>query len=269
MNALVTELQRIDILADLDATRIAGYVRGEVRTLAEGELLFRQGDEPDSFYLFLSGRVELFRQRKTERVVIGSFGPGESGGEVPLLAGGRHLASAVATQPTRVLALSADLFWVLFSAFPDVRRRVLTNMQGRLAEVRRADQEAALRPLLRDLRRLQTLTQQLLGELLPAPAGPALAQHPFGPAPDPLPEPDDRLPAWLAERGVPLTQLSKMARQLHQAGLSVPQLAAVTEGIPIPQTAQVLRWLALAVTLDCRAHQLEATALPAFPLTVS
>lgn len=63
--------------------------------LAEGEVLFHQGDEARHLYLMLSGAVELVVERKGfPPEVLARLGPDETVGADALTPGGRHAATA-------------------------------------------------------------------------------------------------------------------------------------------------------------------------------
>lgn len=85
-------------------------------SLEVGELLAKQGDVGDALYLILSGRLDVLaqddsltvaRQKKGSLgVKAGELGEGELFGELQVVVGGRRLATAIATEPCRVLVVS-------------------------------------------------------------------------------------------------------------------------------------------------------------------
>jgi NADH:ubiquinone reductase (H+-translocating) len=99
-----------------------------------GEIVFNEGDAGDSFYMILSGEVEVLKRFGSEPVAVGVLGPGEYFGEMALL--GRRPRSA----GTR--ALSALDLLVLpgsdFSALADG----LSEFRGGFEQIARARAEA-------------------------------------------------------------------------------------------------------------------------------
>jgi CRP-like cAMP-binding protein len=93
---------------------LAGVLRR--RDLPAGEVLWNQGDEAGAMLLIISGRVSISLHLPGERSVeVAGVGAGEVLGEIPLLDGGRHSATARVTEPTSLLALSRADFAALVS----------------------------------------------------------------------------------------------------------------------------------------------------------
>jgi CRP-like cAMP-binding protein len=86
------------------------------REVAAGTVLWRQGDEAEAMLLIVAGRVSVALQLPGDRMApVASLGPGEVLGEVPLLDGGRHSATAHVAEPATVLVLSRADFAGLVS----------------------------------------------------------------------------------------------------------------------------------------------------------
>jgi len=115
---------------------------GEVRPVATGEVLFREGDRGYDFIVILAGRVAIVdHQAGTERE-LATGGPGEFVAELNLLTGERLFTTAVVTEPGEVLAvpvarLSAVVSqdqglgqWIIRTMF--ARRQWLMQMQAGL-----------------------------------------------------------------------------------------------------------------------------------------
>ena len=96
-------------LADL-----AGHMRR--RDLPAGEVLWRQGEESRAMLLIVDGRVSISLPLPGERTVeVGTMGPGEVLGEIPLVDGGRHSATASVAEPASLLSLGRADFAALVS----------------------------------------------------------------------------------------------------------------------------------------------------------
>ncbi len=102
------------------------------RELPAGEILWRQGDEPLGMALIARGRVALSLALPGERAVeLSTLGQGEILGEVPLVDGGRHSATARASEDASVLILRrAD-----FAALVSRRHRTAFAIKRRIAGV--------------------------------------------------------------------------------------------------------------------------------------
>jgi CRP-like cAMP-binding protein len=125
------------------------------REVPAGEVLWREGGEAAAMLLIVDGRVSVSIRLPGDRTVeVTTLGRGEALGEMPLLDGGSHSATARAIESTRLLALSRADFAALVSrshptAFA-LKRRIAS-----LACARLRAQLAALAESLSDDGRLQ------------------------------------------------------------------------------------------------------------------
>jgi CRP-like cAMP-binding protein len=86
------------------------------RTVREGEILWRQGDEARELVLIVDGAASASLHVPGNRTVeIGRAGPGEIVGEIALLDGGGHTMSVRVTETATVLALSRADFAALLA----------------------------------------------------------------------------------------------------------------------------------------------------------
>ena len=102
-------LFRRDIVR-IDVSRSEGIARAHYEA---GEIIFRQGDLARSFYILLTGTVEVFRGQGEQEVPVAMLGAGEYFGEMSLLSGELHklhTASVRAQTPVDVLIMSGADF---------------------------------------------------------------------------------------------------------------------------------------------------------------
>lgn len=102
-----------------------GFEEAELEELARamrpreapaGKILWRAGDEAKAMLLIVEGLVSVALHLPGERdLELSRLGPGEMLGEIPLLDGGRHSASARVLEPARLLSLSRADFAALVS----------------------------------------------------------------------------------------------------------------------------------------------------------
>ena len=84
------------------------------RTVREGEVLWRQGDDPRELVFIVDGSVSASLRVPGDREVeVGRSGPGEMVGEIAALDGGARAMSVRATETTTVLALGRPDFAAL------------------------------------------------------------------------------------------------------------------------------------------------------------
>ena len=96
--------------------------------VAAGESAFRQGEQPRGQYLVRTGRLELWK----DGAQIGTVAAGASLGEVSLLAGEPHTASAVAKRDSELVLISREAFLAL-AAEPAVGSALLDDLSRMLA----------------------------------------------------------------------------------------------------------------------------------------
>ncbi len=94
-------------IGDDSLLAMLGCIRARVRSFDKGELVFRRGQCTSLMALVLEGAVRIERgDYWGRRTVMGSFGPGQTFGEVYASTPGLELdVDAVAVQPTRVLLM--------------------------------------------------------------------------------------------------------------------------------------------------------------------
>ncbi len=124
-------------LNDEQARQLAA--KFEVREIAAGETVFREGAQDEKIYLILSGKVTVSVGVPQARV--GEVGAGECLGEGVLLEGQPHSATAVAARAAEVGVLDRESFQALARMRPDIGEAVYRNLASGLGEkLRRADE---------------------------------------------------------------------------------------------------------------------------------
>ncbi|PRP94784.1 cytochrome P450 [Enhygromyxa salina] len=80
-------------------------------TLADDELLFAQGDQPDCLYFILDGKLRVSTDRGDGEVVeLATLGPGEVVGEIGILHGLPRVATVRAEGPVTLLSVDEETF---------------------------------------------------------------------------------------------------------------------------------------------------------------
>jgi CRP/FNR family transcriptional regulator, cyclic AMP receptor protein len=112
LEQILKVLEKVPLFEGLsrrDLEHIAKLVRG--RTLQQGELLFKEGDAGDKFYILQSGSVEVVKQKaggEVDRLAIKRAG--EALGEMALLTAAPRSATVRALEATNLLVVSRDQF---------------------------------------------------------------------------------------------------------------------------------------------------------------
>ena len=107
--------------------------------LADGELLFQEGEVADAMYVILRGAIEIFQYLPDgNEMSLAKLSEGDVFGEIAVIDGQPRSASARTRGTTELFALDREVFLKLLSQTPPLLYQVL----GGLAEkVRSANQE--------------------------------------------------------------------------------------------------------------------------------
>ena len=125
-----------DPLAPLpEGTLRAIAAAGVVRAFPRNSVLINEGDQGDSLYIILSGKVKVFASNAAgKEVVIDFHGPGEYVGEMSL-AGAPRSASVITVEPTTCAVVTRAHFREFILAYPDFALHLIEKLihRARLA----------------------------------------------------------------------------------------------------------------------------------------
>jgi len=92
---------------------------GVVRSFPKHAVIVNEGDETDSLYIILSGRVKVFVSDEAgKEIMLASQGPGEYFGEM-VLDGGPRSASVMTLEPSRFVVISKYKFREFLREHPE------------------------------------------------------------------------------------------------------------------------------------------------------
>ena len=115
------ETIHFDVFDGLDPAEIRAIVDATKRkTFASGETMCHQGEEGQSMYFIVSGRVQISVQKSGESrpVTLNTLGPGHHFGEMSMLNRSPRTATATAIMETEVAKLDHDNFQQLVDSIP-------------------------------------------------------------------------------------------------------------------------------------------------------
>lgn len=130
-----------------------------VKTLQPGEILFREGEVGEHFYILTDGELEILLGAGThEELVLNTLGPGEYLGEMSLIIpGGERTATARARDKATLLAMSRDEFNALLEQYPILVQSMVRVLSERLDSTN----DATFRDLTEKNRQLQQAYDEL------------------------------------------------------------------------------------------------------------
>jgi thioredoxin reductase (NADPH) len=110
--------------------------------LRPNDWLIREGELP-SFFIVLSGGLDVLKSLGGSDRVINHFGAGEYGGEVPLMLRAPAIASLRATETSRVARLEGADFHELVVSCPKLNAELMRTMAERISRVQEINASAA------------------------------------------------------------------------------------------------------------------------------
>ena len=126
------DLLRRTILVGAPAARLETAVRDMVEVaVTAGQVVIREGDPADRFYLIADGRLAVSQATADGAVThLRDLGPGDPFGEIGLLTGSARTATVTALTDGLLLALERERFLELVGSGPELRSGLLTLYQG-------------------------------------------------------------------------------------------------------------------------------------------
>ncbi len=124
-----------------DKIRLALAERFNVCKFNRGDVIVKEGDSGDTFYLIRAGKVLVTTSKMdaTGGVVnLGQMGPGAFFGEVSLLTNKPRTATVIAGQDVELMELSRENFNAIAERFPSVRKVVESYQKHRVQKTIRA-----------------------------------------------------------------------------------------------------------------------------------
>ena len=145
----VERLKRVRYFGSLPAAelrRLAGQC--VLRALRSGEVLFEEGRPCHGLFIVAEGSVEVRQTSLRGREqVFHTEGPSATLGEGPLFDRGGYIATAVATEPTRVLFLRRADLLDLCRRHPAVAISILETLARRVRRFAGIESDLAFRPV--------------------------------------------------------------------------------------------------------------------------
>jgi len=113
--------EELDELARTVKTRVAG----------PDEVIFKEGDAPDGFYIISSGRVRIFvtHEDRIERE-FHVCGPGEHFGHLALLTGETRTSSVISVDEAHLIVITKEQFDRLLRDHPDLLKNLVRQVRG-------------------------------------------------------------------------------------------------------------------------------------------
>jgi predicted acylesterase/phospholipase RssA/CRP-like cAMP-binding protein len=138
--ARVQEMRRYlastELLRDLDEATFESLA-AELEWISVGtnDVLMREGEDGDSLFILLSGRLRVFLPRDDHEIAVGEISPGEAVGEMAIIGDERRSATVRAVRPSTLVRLTRTGFERLEERHPNVMRHMAKLLVRRLRDV--------------------------------------------------------------------------------------------------------------------------------------
>jgi CRP-like cAMP-binding protein len=109
-----------------------------IKKLKRGEVLFKEGDQPQMVYMIQSGKIGLMLERGSKRMEVTSLGTNQVLGENGLFSTGKHTFTAEALQETKVLEVPMEMMRQQFEKSPPGVKLLVKSL---VEEIRHARQQ--------------------------------------------------------------------------------------------------------------------------------
>ncbi len=146
--ALDDHLRSVPMFASLDPEFI-DTLRDKVELVryTKGDVICRQGDIADSFYVIRLGFVKVSEGHPGGELVLAYLGRGGYFGEIGLLGGGIRTATCTALDHVELVRIHGEEFHRMVERFPEVRRSLETLVRERQEQNRQRLATATSMPL--------------------------------------------------------------------------------------------------------------------------
>lgn len=133
--ALETHLRSVPVLKSL-TTEFVDRLRERVELIrySPSDVIFKQGDMADAFYLVRQGFVKVTEKYPGGELILAYLSKGTYFGEIGLLGGGHRTATCSALDHVEVVKIAADDFNAMIEQFPDIRAHLHASAQERIHE---------------------------------------------------------------------------------------------------------------------------------------
>jgi len=133
---------KIPLFSDLTPEELNEVLRGiRPTTVSAGNVLFREGDPPDAAYVVEGGELDIYLERRGERIPIATIGPNSIIGEIALLDGQPRTATVQAQTDAALFRIEKREFDYLrqnlHPAAFKVARRIAMTVCERIRETNR------------------------------------------------------------------------------------------------------------------------------------
>lgn len=101
-------------------------------SVSQGATIFSEGEQGDTMYVIVEGRVQIQREGSKSPVVLATLQPGSFFGEMAVVDQSERTATAVALTDVSLLTVHASEIELLLEQRPDVGAKMIRTLVRRL-----------------------------------------------------------------------------------------------------------------------------------------
>jgi len=131
--AMFNHIKRVPVFESLDEAFIRRLCETSVlKTYGKGEVICREGEPGDRFYLIRQGLVKVSQAKAGGDMVLTYLSRGEYFGEIALIRQGPRTATCTAVDMVDLVEIGAEEFQAMAAQFPEVRAQMQATADKRL-----------------------------------------------------------------------------------------------------------------------------------------
>ena len=135
-NNEIASLQCNPMFKEIDIAKLKLIALASTRTnYKAGDVIVRQGSQPDFIYFILEGRANVVRQQEHEQVQIAELTTGAIFGENGALLNHRYASMLVAETDVCILSLEKQIFFDLLQKVPQFAMALMRTMAKRVLDM--------------------------------------------------------------------------------------------------------------------------------------
>ena len=126
-------LQNVPLFTGLNEEELANIEQHAVtRNFAKRTVLINEGDQTNSLYVVLTGKVKIYcGDEHGKEIIIATLGPGDYFGEVALIDDAERSASVMTLEDSSFLVISKEAFKAALSQYPEIAIRLIQEFTSR------------------------------------------------------------------------------------------------------------------------------------------
>ncbi len=130
INRVINTLHKTALFEGLDETVLKQLSTQVVtRQFPKNSIVVTQGDETDSLYVIMDGKVDVFLQNdKGKEIIINTLGECDSFGELAPLGGIPRQASIITTESSTLVIISRQVFMDTLLTKPAISMRIINRL---------------------------------------------------------------------------------------------------------------------------------------------